>query len=101
MRKPTLWSMLTCLAMLAQFAVSPAQATQTYPQLILGDQPVAYYRLEELPGASTAIDSSTNGFDGTYNYDQNNAFPVLGEAGIDTNSIQFHPYSDSNGAEYG
>jgi hypothetical protein len=94
-------ALLLSFAAILAFLISPETQAQTYPQLILGDNPVVYFRLEELAGSSTAIDSSTNGFNGTYTYDFNNAYPVLGEAGIDTNSIQFHPYTDGNGAEYG
>jgi hypothetical protein len=63
--------------------------TTNYPATILSNNPVAYYQLQELPGATTAIDSSPNGFNGTYVYDPSGATPVLGLAGIDTNSIAF------------
>src|SRR5258705_276839 len=70
----------------------------TYSSTVLGDSPVAYYRLEELPGATTAVDSSGNGFDALYLYDLDTNsvpdFPVLGLPGIETNSIQFHVYTD-------
>jgi hypothetical protein len=36
-----------------------------YPQAVLADQPLLYYRLDELSG-STAYDSSGNGFNGIY-----------------------------------
>jgi Concanavalin A-like lectin/glucanases superfamily len=79
-------------------SVVSAQAA-TYSSTVLGDNPVAYYRLEELPGATTAVDSSGNGFDALYlyNLDTNNVpdFPVLGLPGIETNSIQFHVYTDN------
>jgi hypothetical protein len=71
----------------------------TYSSTVLGDSPVAYYRLEELPGATNAVDSSGNGFDAIYSYDLDTNgvpdFPVLGLPGIETNSIQFHVYTDS------
>jgi hypothetical protein len=57
-----------------------------YPTTILGDNPVAYYRLEEAPGSTVAADSSSSGlFPGTYV--ANGAFPFLGWPGIDTNSM--------------
>lgn len=71
-----------------------------YPTTILADKPAAYYRFEEPSGSSTAVDSTGNGFDGTYNYDTdingNQDYPVLGVPGIDTNSILFHNYTDTN-----
>jgi len=71
------------------FAAAGANAAD-YPTTVLMDHPSAYYRLEELPGASIAVDSSGNGLDGTYNYDSTNASPLLGLPGIDTNSIAFN-----------
>lgn len=72
----------------------------TYPNLILSDNPVAYYRLEELSGATTALDSSPNGFNGSYTYslDQDGVpdYPQLGLPGIATNSIFFRTYTDAS-----
>ena len=61
-----------------------------YPATILADNPSAYYRLEELGGASTATDSSVNGQNAAYNYNIENNSPLLGLPGIDTNSIAFN-----------
>ena len=56
-----------------------------YPSTILADHPIAYYRLEETSG-TTAADSSASGlFPGTYIV--NGSHPLLGQPGIDTNSI--------------
>ena len=56
-----------------------------YPSTILADHPIAYYRLEETSG-TTAVDSSASGlFPGTYIV--NGSHPLLGQPGIDTNSI--------------
>src|SRR5690349_4541762 len=70
----------------------------SYSSTILGDSPVAYYRLEELSSATTATDSSGNGFDAIYAYDLDTNgvpdFPALGLPGIETNAIQFHVYTD-------
>lgn len=89
--------LLPCAATFVLFAVHLAQAA--YPDLILGDHPVVYYRLEELLGASTITDSSTNGLAGaTVNYDLDTNgvpdFPLFGQAGIDTNSVLFKTYTD-------
>src|SRR3974377_967697 len=57
----------------------------TYPNTVLADHPMAYYRLEETSG-STAVDSSASGaYPGTFNF--NGGYPQLGQPGIDTNSI--------------
>ncbi len=70
----------------------------TYPDLILSDNPVAYYRLEELPGASQAIDSTTNQLNGNFVFDTgpDGTFPELGEPGIDTNSVFMKYYQASD-----
>jgi len=57
-----------------------------YPELILSNNPAAYYRLEEVAD-TTAYDSSPNHFDATYV--TSGAFPQLGDPGIATNSVQF------------
>jgi hypothetical protein len=79
------------------FSVASAQAA-SYSSTVLGDSPVAYYRLEELPGATTATDSSGNAFDAIYSYDLDTNsvpdYPVLGLPGIDTNCILFRLYTD-------
>jgi hypothetical protein len=66
---------------------------------VLGDNPVAYYRLEELPGAITAADATANAFDAIYTYDLDTNslpdYPLLGLPGIDTNSILVRLYTDS------
>ena len=72
---------LTALAALGGYNVRAA-----YPDLILSDHPVAYYRLEETSGA-TAADSSGNGFDAIFSFNSTGTFPILGEPGIDTNSV--------------
>lgn len=71
-----------------------------YDATILSNKPAAYYEMQESPGASTAIDSSGNGYNGTVEYDLSfegtNDYPFLGLPGIDTNAYYFHTYSDSN-----
>src|SRR5215831_3912955 len=80
------------------FAMSSAQAA-TYSSTVLGDNPVAYYRLEELPGATTAADATANAFNAIYTYDLDTNsipdYPLLGLPGIDTNSILVRLYTDS------
>jgi hypothetical protein len=79
---------LSLLFLLAAVQKACAQ-TASYPATILSNNPVAYYQLQELPGAATAVDSSSNHLDATYEYDTNNLTPELGLPGIDTNSIAF------------
>src|SRR5580658_3079004 len=75
---------------LSMAAAQTASAQSTnYPSTILSNNPVAYYQLQELPGAGTAIDSSSNGLNAAYDYDASDETPELGFPGIDTNSIAF------------
>ncbi|HEX4349916.1 MAG TPA: LamG domain-containing protein, partial [Verrucomicrobiae bacterium] len=81
------------------FAMLPASVTfmllgmnaaqGAYPDVILGDNPSAYYRLEETSG-TTAVDSSVNGVNATYNINIAGTSPALGQPGIDSNSITFN-----------
>jgi hypothetical protein len=101
-RKPTMRSrrfVLSAAASALLLATAAANAV-SYPTTVLGDNPVAYYRLEELAGAATAVDSSPSGFNATYVYDLDiNSvpdYPQLGLPGITTNSALFHMYTDVN-----
>ena len=77
-------AMLPASAAFMLLGMSAAHAA--YPDVILADNPIAYYRLEEAPGSGTAVDSSASGaFPGVYNI--NGSYPLLGQPGIDTNSI--------------
>ena len=69
-------------------SIGAAKAATNYSATIMADGPVAYYQLQELPGATTAIDSSSNALDGSYNFNSIDS-PTLGEPGIDTTSILF------------
>jgi hypothetical protein len=75
-----------------------------YPTTILNDHPAAYYRLEESAGSSSIADSSGNGLNGTVNYDldinSNPDYPQFSQIGIDTNSVLFHNYTDTNGTAH-
>ncbi|MGH7969070.1 MAG: hypothetical protein ACREIC_10125, partial [Limisphaerales bacterium] len=64
-----------------------------YPTTILSDNPVAYYRLEETT-LGVAADASANHLDGTYVPNSDGSFPLLGQPGIDTNSVFFNGGSD-------
>ena len=70
-------------------AQTASAQTANYPATILSNKPVAYYQLQELPGATTAIDSTANGLNASYTFDTSGGTPVLGFPGIDTNSIAF------------
>ncbi len=71
----------------------PAAFAANYPTTILNDNPVAYYRLEETSG-TVAADSSGNHLDATYVPNSTSAYPLLGQPGIDTNSVFFNGGSD-------
>ena len=51
-----------------------------YPAVVLSDSPLAYYRFEEVPGASVIADSSGNGLDADYSAPIGTT--VLGEPGV-------------------
>ena len=70
-------------------ALSASAQSTNYPATILSNNPVAYYQLQELPGATVAIDSSTYSNNAAYDYDSSDSTPELGFPGIDTNSIAF------------
>jgi hypothetical protein len=98
-RKPTTrsWRALFCTTALVSTVIPAAGAA--YPDLILGDHPVAYYRLEEPASSTTAVDSGPNVFDATYVYDMATNgvldYPVLGLPGLDTNAPLFLVYNDA------
>jgi hypothetical protein len=81
-RRPCL---CVCLAGAATLlALTGARAG--YPELVLSNNPAAYYRLEETLD-SVAYDSSPNHFDAYYVV--NSGFPQPGAPGITTNSVRF------------
>jgi hypothetical protein len=85
-------------ALLVSIGAAKAAGTN-YSATILADNPVAYYELQELPGATIAVDSSSNGLNGAYNFNDANS-PELGQPGIDTNSILF-TYGPGGETDYG
>src|SRR5580765_8415424 len=95
-------SLLLLFSAVAMSAGSTAHAA--YPDLILSNNPVAYYRLEEVSG-TTAVDASSNHFDALYIFDlyTNGVpdFPQLGLPGITTNSILFQVYNANAIRHYG
>lgn len=62
-----------------------AASASDYVSTILADNPVAYLRLEETSGTVAADSSASGAFPGTYV--MAGSHPVLGQPGIDTNSI--------------
>src|SRR5215472_15281421 len=82
------------IAALIAASIRSASAAD-YPTTILADHPVAYYRLEEPNGSTTASDSSGNAFDGFVTYvtqsDGITVYPKLGVPGIFTNAASFAP----------
>lgn len=70
-------------------------AALNYPSTVLGDNPVAYWRLEEPNGSSTVADSTTNDNTGYLYYatqaDGVSIFPDLGVPAIYTNGCAFAP----------
>ena len=77
-----------------------ASAQTNYSGVVLADDPVAYYQLQEPAGSATAYDSTTNGLDGSYNYNSDNSSPDLGQPGIDTNAALF-VYGPGGENDYG
>ena len=84
---------VSCSAAALLFGVNTALGSD-YPGTILADNPVAYYRLEEISGG-LATDSSPNHFDGSYVQNSTGTYPQLAQAGIDTNSVFFNGTADS------
>jgi len=66
-----------------------------YPTTILADNPLAYFRLEETSGTVAADSSASGAFPG--NYVTSGSYPILGQPGIDTNSVSV---SSSQGPDY-
>jgi hypothetical protein len=90
---------LAAMALLTSIGAAHAQSTN-YSATILADSPVAYYQLQELPGASTATDSSSNALDGSYVYDSTDSSPLLGQPGIDSNAV-FFSFGPGGLSDYG
>jgi hypothetical protein len=59
-------SLAAALAVSLCVTTLPAQAAPSYSATVAGDSPVAYWRLGEAPGVTTAVDASGNGHSGTY-----------------------------------
>jgi len=90
---------LPFLAAIALFALPSANAA-SYPDTVLADNPIAYYRFEDPTNATTIADSSASGANpGTINFDNSGAWPQLGQPGLASNSIAFHLYTDAYGDE--
>ena len=76
----------------------PAANAASYPDTVKADNPVAYYRFEDPTNATTVIDSSASGANpATLVFDDYGAWPQLGQAGLGSNSVAFHLYTDAFG----
>ena len=82
----------------ATLILLPSLTRAAYQDVVLANNPVGYYRLEETSG-TTAFDATANHFDATYapNLDTNGvtSWPIMGLPGINTNSLLFRYYLDS------
>ena len=88
---------VACSAAIALSGAAGAFAG-TYSATVLADNPIAYYRLEELPGATVVLDSSVSGaYSGSCYFDDSGNYPKLGQGGLDTNSVFFHVYPGATG----
>ena len=73
--------MKTRILITAAFALAATpMAMADYPAVVLADSPLAYYRFEEVPGASAIADFSGNGLDADYSTPIGTT--VLGEPGV-------------------
>jgi Concanavalin A-like lectin/glucanases superfamily len=90
--------LIVLVAIVLSYVCAASAQSYNYDATILSNKPAAYYEMQESPGASTAIDSSGNGFSGGIDYDVGfegtNDYPLLGLPGVDTNAYLFHAYTD-------
>lgn len=63
------------------FASAASAAPPSYLNAVLADSPTAYWRLGEVPGATTAADATGHGNTGTYN-----SVVLGGDSGIETDA---------------
>lgn len=78
------------LAAAALVLSAGAMSAESYRALVLSENPVAYYRLEEPNGEMTAVDSSAAAaFPGNYIYSSDGLYPKLEQPGIEVNSGYF------------
>ena len=96
-QETTTWRQIVFLFPAALLLWTASTAEAAHPDVILADNPVLYLRLEELPGATTAMDSSVNGFHGSYVFRTEPDSPELGLPGIATNSILFRTSGGQSG----
>ncbi len=98
--KSVTWRLATLPLAAAFVLLGTRTASADYHSTIMADHPAAFWELNESPGASTAVDSTGNGFNGGIAYDldinSNPDYPVLGVPGVDTNAYLFHNYGDIN-----
>ena len=73
----------------------------SYPETVLSDGPVAYYRFEDPTNSTTIFDSSASGaYGGAITFDDYAAWPKLGQPGVGSNSISFHVMAEQTQKPY-
>jgi len=88
---PAVFSLLSASGLLG---ISAAQAA-SYPETVLADKPIAYYRFEETADSGIISDSSASAaYPGTIVFDDWSAYPKLNQPGLSSNSASFHLYTD-------
>jgi hypothetical protein len=73
----------------AMILMCAGAARADYVSTVLADHPSAYYRFEELTGATSAADSSVNNNPANIFPNNESVYPQLGLPGIETNSFLF------------
>lgn len=70
-------------------ADTPANAV-SYPETVLADGPIVYYRLEDAAGSTTVMDNSSSGsFPGSVVFDELSVYPKFEQPGVSSNSVSF------------
>lgn len=91
-------SSIPVLAAVSWFLGGAGAAAATYPDTILADKPLIYYRFEDPADSYTAADSSAAGtYTANLTFDAWATYPKLRQPGIGSNSVRFHPYTDALG----
>jgi hypothetical protein len=89
---------LTLFAVVAGLllTVSAGAAPAPYVNAVLADSPVAYWRLGEAPGATTAVDATGHGNNGTYN-----GVTLGTDSGLETDANTSATFSSGSWANVG
>jgi len=93
----TLQRWLPLPAVLALAGAATVSAA-SYHDIVLADKPAVYYRLED-PAGSLIITNAANpnAYQGTVVPDDLGDWPKFEQAGVDSNSVSFHPYTPAGG----